>query len=249
MGFTDLLMANSIVGIFKSIIFTTVGFQDVFVSFIHHFPRGMALPSPTAGGQRAIIVRIIFNESDPKLLGVVVSRARNAPAMNAHRAGRPGAARRANILHNDMRAVTVVLKALGVEDAPQRCSGRLASCVNKVIDTAGADKIEHVDSWTRSGSDQVNEVRAAADESYAQRFPAVRFWLKRQMDQRVTSGCTTESPRNLRGKIPGIELKHAEAKQLVILVDHPGAGPQWPDINGVTGVNNTPVFWGYSPYL
>lgn len=140
MGFTDLLMANSIVGIFKSIIFTTVGFQDVFVSFIHHFPRGMALPSPTAGGQRAIIVRIIFNESDPKLLGVVVSRARNAPAMNAHRAGRPGAARRANILHNDMRAVTVVLKALGVEDAPQRCSGCLASCVNKVIDTAGADK-------------------------------------------------------------------------------------------------------------
>lgn len=46
--------------------------------------------------------------------------------------------------------------------------------MNKVIDTAGADKM-HVDSWTRSGSDQVNEVRAAADESYAQRFPAVRF--------------------------------------------------------------------------
>ena len=88
MGFTDLLMANSIVGIFKSIIFATVGFQDVFVSFIHHFPRGMALPSPTAGGQRAIIVRIIFNESDPKLLGVVVSRARNAPAMNARGASR-----------------------------------------------------------------------------------------------------------------------------------------------------------------
>ena len=73
---------------------------------------GMAVPSPTAGGQRAVIVRIIFNSSDPKLLGVVVARAKNAPAINAHRAGRPGAAGRANILRNDMRAVTLVMKAL-----------------------------------------------------------------------------------------------------------------------------------------
>ena len=240
MGFTDLLMANSIVGIFKSIIFTTVGFQDVFVSFIHHFPRGMALPSPTAGGQRAIIVRIIFNESDPKLLGVVVSRAFNAPAMNAHRAGRPGAARRANILHNDMRAVTVVLK-----DAPQRCSGRLASCVNKVIDTAGADKARGPDpaltKWMRSG-------RLPTNRTHRDSQPYVFDWSARWISG-SHRGAPPRVPEICGEKIPGIELKHAEAKQLVILVDHPGAGPQWPDINGVTGVNNTPVFWGYSPYL
>lgn len=248
MGFTDLLMANSIVGIFKSTIFTTVGFQDVFVSFIHHFPRGMALPSPTAGGQRAIIVRIIFNESDPKLLGVVVSRARNAPAMNAHRAGRPGAARRANILHNDMRAVTVVLKALGVEDAPQREEDALHLVWTRWLTrqvptrctwTRGPDPA--LTKWMRSG-------RLPTNRTHRDSQPYVFDWSARWISG-SHRGAPPRVPEICGEKIPGIELKHAEAKQLVILVDHPGAGPQWPDINGVTGVNNTPVFWGYSPYL